>query len=378
MADWKGLYTEYFNTVYSNAPLWMRKKGPQTVTKIYDNLFQPVSSEFLPRVEAPRGESGLPISPRTPFRVPITADPQYMSSYVDFGERPKKRAIAYRSEMYSASMIQEDGPEWNPLEFADEWQDQFIQFRNQFLAVNAVRALNRKIEYDNISYLYGKSWALGRFSPGISTARKKTLDAMNGTDFPISGGHTWSDTTNAKPLADLSRIKFFGRELGGTQEINFGLIGNMTKYSLENNENIQKVVQYTQDYTNQTIGAKIAGVDLRYVAGLTYKTVGAGRPSMPIVGDVRETTWDRDNRTRFMTHTDGGSTYEWGLFLPGKVGSTFMARTHPNHKDVNAPYVHSWIDEETEIRKTRMRLAYTPFVDDWSNVMVVKKLALRA
>jgi len=374
MADWKGLYSEYFNTVYSNQPHWMRKKGPQMVVKMYDNLFQPVSSEFLPRVEAPRGEGGKPISPRTPFRVPITADPQYMSNYVDFGERPKKRAIAFRSEMYSASMIQEDGPEWNPLEFADEWQDQFLQFRNQFLAVNAVRALNRKIEYDNISYIYGKSWALGRFSPGVSTARKKTLDASSATDLK---GTSWSTAATADPLYDLSKIKYYSREING-REIKFGLIGNTTKFSLENNSGLQEMMQYTTDYTNTTIGARLGGIDLRFIGGLTYKNVGSGRPSMPVVGDVRETTWDRDNRTRFMTHVDGGNTFEWGLFLPGKVGSTMMARTHPKHDNVTSPYVHSWMDEETEIRKTRMRLAYTPFIDDWADVMVVKKLALRS
>ena len=55
-----------------------------------------------------------------------------------------------------------------------------------------------------------------------------------------------------------------------------------------------------------------------------------------------------------------------------------MARTHPNHTDVGSPYVHSWIDDESEIRKTRMRLAYTPFVDDWADIMIVKKLALRS
>jgi len=373
MTDWKGLYTEYFNTAFSNQPAWMRKKGPMMVTKMYDNLFQSVSQEFMPRIAAPSID-GKPISPRTPFRVPITSDPQYISSYVDFGERPKARAIAYRSEMYSASMIQENGPEWNPLEFDDEWEDQFMNFRNQFLATSAVQALNRKIEYDNLSYIYGKSWALGRFSPGVSTGRKKSLNAANATQLK---GVEWTTTATADPLYDISKIKYYSREING-KEINFGLIGNMTKFALEQNTNLKNVMQYTQDYTNATIGARIGGVDLRFVGGLTYKNVGSGRPSMPIVGDVRETTWDRDNRTRFMTESIGGTTYEWGLFLPGKVGNTLMARTHPKHTDVMSPYVHSWKDEEHEIRKTRMRLAYTPIIDDWANVMVVSQLAERS
>ena len=54
-----------------------------------------------------------------------------------------------------------------------------------------------------------------------------------------------------------------------------------------------------------------------------------------------------------------------------------MARTHPKHTSPASPYVHSWIDEETEIRKTRLRLAYVPFIDDWADVLVTKKLADR-
>jgi len=370
MTDWKGLFEEFSNTVYNNMPPWMRKQGPSMLIKMYDNYFQPISSEFMPRVAAPAQEGGRPVSPRTPFSVPVSSDPQGVSQYVDFGERPTKRKVALRRELYSASMIMEDGPEWNPMEFADEWNDEFLNFRNQFLLQSAIQNMNRKVEYDNISYIFGKNWALNRFSPGISTDRKKSLAANSDLT-----GTSWSTKATADPIADLSEIRFYSREINA-REARFGYIGNYTKFSLENNARIQNVMQYTTDYTNAIIGTRIGGIDFKYVGGLTYKNVGSGRPSMPIVGDVRETTWTRDNRTRFMTHVDG-STFEWGLFLPGNVGSTMMARCHPDHTNVMSPYVHSWMDEEHQIRKTRMKLSYVPFIDDWADVMVVTHLAER-
>lgn len=371
MASWKGLFTEYKNTVFSNAPKWLRKRAPSDVITIYDNYFAEATRDIMPRVQAP-SFSGKPISYKNSFQVPITADPQYMSSYADYGERPTKRAIAFRRELYSPSMIQEDGPEWDPFEFSDEFVDGFVDFRNQFMNVLAIRAMNRRIEYDAIKYLYGDSSTINRFSPGVDTGRKKSLDATDSDDLVGTG---WQDVDNAKPLKDLSTIRYHARDIMG-QEITIGLIGNKTKWSLENNKSILDVMQYTTDFTNTVIGAQVGGVNMQFVGAQTYKDASStSQPGMPGKGDIRETTFSRDNRTRFMTESSGGDTYEWALFVPGEVGNVFTARCHPKHENTESPYIHSWTDEETELTKTRLAMAYTPFVDDWARVFIVNKIA---
>jgi hypothetical protein len=115
---------------------------------------------------------------------------------------------------------------------------------------------------------------------------------------------------------------------------------------------------------------------MKYVGAQTYKDVSStAQPGMPGAGDVRETTRSRDNRTRFMTTTEGGNTFEWAVFVPGTVGNILHARVNNKQEDVTRPYIHSWEDDEHEIRNTRMQLGYTPFVDDWANVYIVNKIA---
>lgn len=374
--DWVGLYNEYYNTVYSNAPPSMRKKAPMDIIKVYDNAFAPITQEFMPRMSAPSID-GKPISIRSSFKVPITANPGVMASFADTRDKPISRTVAFREESYSPSLIHEDGPEWNPLEFADEWDSAFINHRNQYRNVMAVQAIDRLVEYSNIRYLWGDSEFTNRFSPTVNMDRKKVID-LSSTDDAFTG-KTWSDLANSDIVKDISTIKYLSREIPGGSEVKYALIGNKTAWSIENSTKIRSELKYTRDLTNTIIGTQLGGVTFKVVSDLDYKDAAASStaPGHPGAGDVRPTTWATDSRTRFLTHEDGGNTFEWALFMPGNIGSTFTARVNPKQTDTNQIYVHSWKDEETEIVKTRMQLGFTPFVDDWGKFFVVKKMAQR-
>lgn len=372
MGDWQGLYTEYFNTVYTNYPPQMRKRAPSELIVAYDNIFKSAIDKVMPRKSGPSIEGGKTISVNTPFTIPITSDPQYMAPYADIDERPGRRAIAYRFESYQASLIMEDGPQFNPFEFTDELVPAFMDFNKQFLITSAVKSLNRRIEFDSMKFIHGNTVVHERFGQNIQTGRKKTLNAT-GTELT---GITWSAYQTADPLYDISQIKYYANEMDAGP-IKFGFIGTKTMSSLEKNAVIKDLLKYTVDLTNTTIGASLAGVQFD-VINTTYKNANTSslRPTSPF-GDVRETTWARDTRTRIMTEVEGTGTLEFGLFAPERVGNVMTARVHPDQGDSSAPYLHTWKDEEHSITKSRFSLGFTPFVDDWAKVIIVKALALR-
>jgi hypothetical protein len=379
MADPFGMYDKLVNTSYKNMPKWMRPQVSIELLRIYDNIWRPRMQELFPRAPAPSA-NGKPVSVDTPFFTSYGADPQTMSKFSDYFERPTARGVGYQKEEMQGRLMKEWGPTYNPLEYPNEWRNGFLDSRNQQLVQNAVRSMERKIEYELVNYALGDATFMNQFGNQYAKQinRMKKFDCRqtvtSATDYLTGKG--W-DEANSTPVKDIAKMKLYYNKFA-QEDPKFGMIGANTAYALEINAEIIDLVKWHYDVTQRPIGASIDGVTFQKIIGLTYKdsSANAGKLGYPGLGDIRPDDWSVRNQIDMMTNTVSGTKYEFGIFASGPVGNTFMCACHPKHENVNTPYSHEWEDPEFEFKFSQMSLGICPYVNDFAKIMPVMRLAV--
>ena len=82
-----GIYDAILNGVFSNATAVMRKEAESMMFKVFDNIWQPVLQDIMPRSSAPPLYPGGPTpSINDEFRLTTMVDQQYMAKAADRGE----------------------------------------------------------------------------------------------------------------------------------------------------------------------------------------------------------------------------------------------------------------------------------------------------
>lgn len=378
MVDYFGLYDKLVNTSYSNMPKWMRVETVYNLFKVYDNIWRPVLQELYPRTAAPAA-NGQPVAVDTPFLIPNVADPQTMSRFYDYLEMPDHRQVAFGKEEMQARMAKEWGPTFNPLEYANEWRTGFLEKRNQMLVSNAVRSLERLVEYELVQYSRGDQTHMANYGNQYDkqSGRMKKFDcgesSTSGTTY--LNGKQW-DASGCNPMDDIVKMQLYFNEMAG-EDFTMGFIGPSTAAALEKNQTIYDIVKYHYDATQKPIATSIKGITLKKVIGQTYKDLSSNSAKLgyPGLGDIRADDWTTRKKIKMMTHAVSGTTYEFGIFAAGPVGNTYMAKCHPEHKDVTVPFANEWDDNRTKWKFSEMALGFCPYVYDFSRIMIVDRMA---
>ena len=371
-----GLYDKLLNTIYSNAPPYMRNEAVYDVIKIYDQIWNPVLQELFPRTPGPK-VGGKVVSVEDEFVFPYTTDPQYMSQMSDRSERVKPRAVGFEKEVMQARLTKEWGPVTDPFEFENEFKSGFLAKRNQLLTQGAVKAVERRVEYELVGYSHGDQSTIDRYGNQYTQtiSRLKKFDASETTtsEPDYLSGHQWDDVENATPMYDLQKMELHMNEMAGEQ-IKRGYIGPTTAFSLEQNSGLKELLKYHYDLTATPLATSLAGVTFTKVIGQTYKddSTNSARVGYPGMGDVRFDNWTTRRKIKMMVDGDGD---EWGIFVPGPIGNTYTARTHSDHTDTNVPYGHQWRDPELEYVYSSVQFGFCPHITDFARVIIVDKLA---
>ncbi len=371
-----GLYDQLLNLVYSNAPAYMRNEAVYDVFKVYDNIWSPVLQDIYPRTEAP-SVGGKTVSVEDEFVVPNITDPQYMSRMMDRGERVPPRMVGTKKEVMQARLTKEWGPVSDPWEFENEFKAGFLAKRNQFLVQGAIRAIERRVEYELVGYSHAQASTINKFGNQYteSISRLQKFDASEGTDTEPDylSGNEWNDVSNSTPMYDIQKMELYMNEMAG-ESIKTGFIGPTTAFSLEQNSGLKELLKYHYDLTATPLATTLAGVTFKKVIGQTYKedSSNSGRVGSPGFGDVRTDNWTTRRKIKMMVDSAG---WEWGLFVPGNIGNVFTARTHPKQTNTGTPYGHSWQDPELEYVYSSIQFGFCPHVQDFSRMIIVDKLA---
>ena len=376
MTNYYGILDNMLNTEWSNQPTWMREEAVYQAFKIYDRVWQPTISQFLPRTPAPLAH-GATASIDDEIMVPIVADPQFMSKLYDADERVKSRSIGFKKERFQGKLTKEWMPPARTEEFTNNFKAGFLDMRNALLTDFCLKGVERRIEYEGLNYLAMNAATISQYSDQ-STARGFTFDAAEATstESDYLSGVAWDNWT-ADPMHDITKIDRNMMRMCG-QPTKKGLIGVNTAFALKNNAKIKDQVKYFVDTTQQPVGAALLGVTFDVIANQTTKdqSVNSGKVGYPGLGDLREDTWSDRLKYDFMTHVDSTVTYEYAMFFPaGPIGNTFCYRTNNKHNDVKVPYGHTWMEPETEKTYSNVQLGFSPAVEDFARVIKVNKIA---
>lgn len=382
-----GIYDRLLNGVASNATANMRQETESVLFKIYDNLWQPVLQEIMPRTTAPLVQGVVP-SINDTWTLDTMVDPQTMAKASDMGERTRPRDIGFGDEIYQARMFHEDGPQSDPWRFEHELKSGFLSKRNQLLAMNAVRSISRRIEYELCGVVQGKQAFLDnygdQYAKQITAGRQKIFDAdeTTSTDDDYLTGKRLDDVDNVDVQDMIAKINLYMGEK--YEDATNAYVGSNAAYYLGRNDKLKELKKWHYDMTMNPIGMTIDGVAFKKVKGQTYKdhSVNSSRVGYPGFGDMRADTWGTRTLKKMMVDTgvtpDAGGdaiSTEWAIFTAGQIGNTFTARTHPKHGDPNSPYAHSWKDNELEYMYSRLQLGICPAIYDFSTFVVVKNIA---
>jgi len=376
MADPMGLYDQLLNLVYSNAPAYMRNEAVYDVFKMYDNVWQPVLQDIYPRTPAPM-VGGKVVSVEDQFVIPNITDPQTMSQMMDRSERVPPRAIGSNKETMQARLTKEWGPVTDPFEFENEFKAGFLAKRNQILVQNAVRSVERRVEYELVGYSHGEQSTIDQYGDQYtkSISRLQKFDAAEAvsTEADYLSGNAWNDPANATPMYDIQKMELYMNEMAG-ESIRTGYIGPTTSFSLEQNTGLKELLKYHYDLTATPLATSLAGVTFKKVIGQTFKddSTNSARVGYPGMGDVRFDNWTTRRKTKMMVDSNG---WEWGLFVPGAIGNVFTARTNPKQTDSNTPYGHTWKDPQLEYVYSSVQFGFCPHVNDFARMIIVDNLA---
>ena len=373
-ATYQGAYSQFVNSIRNNMPNWMKKRIPMGLMVVYDNIFKPVMQEIFPKIPGPR-MGGEIISVNTPFQVPYTADLGMMAPLMDKNERVPEYTSAFGRTVFQAKLAKMAGPTIDPLEFKNEFEDGFIDARNQQEISNASRAIARRVEYELTNYVFGNPTAIAQFS-NQSTERLMSLNADYGSGTYHTYGTAWSNLASSDPLYDITYLNMLESEFVG-EEFKSAYVGNKTAWCLDNNQLVARYEQYHLDVTQTLIGKSLKGVQFHKVLGQTYKenaSLNSAQINYPGRGDYRPDTWTDRNKIPMMRHAASGNIYEWALFATDDVGNTVTARTNEKQSDSNIPFPHSWKNDELGQIFSTIQFGFTPAVKDFARVMVLKKV----
>ncbi len=375
-----GRYDAMLNTLYSNEPIWMRKEAYTDLFITYDSIWKSVLTDLFPKTAAVTSD-GHVVDKETAWTVNTVADPQSIADFYDYFELPRPRAVAFDREESQCRMIKEWGPVSHPLQFKEQFKAGFLDKAQQLLVTNAVKSMERNIEYILCSYVRMVPAVMNRFGNQYAkqAGRYKYFDASETN--PASGqylaGKKWTDTTG-NLVEQLNKLDLYYSEFA-QEELTRAFVGNNTAYGMENNSGILELIKFHYDATQTKIATSIKGVKFQKVMGQTYKdsSLNAGRVGYPGMGDVRPDDWTSRKVQKMMTMTSGSDTVEWALFTNGTIGNLYTAKCMPEHTNSSAFYANEWEDPRTKMQFSEMMFCYAPRVDDFSKVMVVGATALK-
>lgn len=381
MTDYMGRYDALLNSVYTNAPIWMRPEAYTDLFVIYDNTWKSPLTDLFPKTPAVRAD-GTVIEKDTAWTVNTSADPQTMTPFgADYFEMPRPRAVAFNREESQCRMIKEWGPVSHPLQFKEQFKAGFLDKAQQLLVTNAVRSMERNIEYTLCSYVRLVSGVVSRFGNQYTaqSGRSHYFDAseLDTGSAKYLEGKKWTNPA-ADLIGQLNTIDKYYSEFAG-DEVKRAFIGINTAFGMETNTGLVELLKYHYDATQTKIATSIKGVKFQKVIGQTYKddaTSNSGRIGYPGLGDVRPDSWAARKVNKMMTMTSGGASVEWALFANSTLGNLYTAKCMPDHTNTNAFYANEWEDARTKMMFSEMMFAYAPRVDDFAKVMVVEATAL--
>lgn len=243
---------------------------------------------------------------------------------------------------------------------------------------DVMSGIERRKAYDRIKFMMGDTNIVERFTNmPITNDRYKAWDVTSSTDMGTGKGGGW-DTVATDILWQLDYIEAQGGALL-REPLRTLVIPPTTYFYINQNTNISDKIQYNVDLRGKMFDSEIRGLQIKRVAGDTYKDASSGTGAMdsPGLGNLTYSTWDAITESYMLRESHGGSTYDTGLLMADTIGKTwepdvYSAEGYPTGNLVTFEY-----EEYNPYRRfayviTRYGLA----VEDWAKCQKLQKLCV--
>lgn len=347
----------------------------------YDKEWQPWFMQLMPKEAGPgRGSQRFWTRDRG-------SDPQAMARF--YGDNDEIEPMNYphvRPWSYNTRLIG-NRFDRSHSEFAGDFKQGIIEKAHAELMENLTKIMNRNIEYALTRFAYGDTGFMATFTDqnvdrqGIA---RLDLGQFNGAAAAGLGGVSWDNFAAGAPpvFEDLAYLKKQYKRMAN-QNATYMMIGRDTEYNLELNDDLLDRLIRIQDTTQGVLGDYLMGLQLIKVVGQTFKDIpGANQQiiGMPGQGDSLEQTWQRLNKNDMMVETIGGRTFEWSIISGTKnIGSVKCGWVDDDHKAERASptdiFIEQWKERNPKHTITTAKLHYCPYVEDYSNLMLVRAVA---
>lgn len=239
------------------------------------------------------------------------------------------------------------------------------------------KALDRREEYEGLAYLFGDTTTINRYSTQDQGRLREwdvTSDSLGLT------GNSWGTITGDSNLPDilfdLDRIIYNAKLIGDKPKSKF-LVGPKTFFVMQRNINLKNDIKNVVDVRGNIVGSTLRGLNMKEVIFNRYKEVSgwSGMMGGPGLGSLMWDKWTDMKSQHMMRHTDGETTYEFGLITADEVGTrwkapVFTSERYPKGDDVTHSF---WEDDPLLLKSWRAkRRGYS--IDDFADVHVVKKI----
>lgn len=346
----------------------------------YDKEWQPWFMNMMPKKVGPgRGSQRR-------FTRPRGADPQGIAKF--YGEDEAIEPMNYPHVRPWSYMTRKLGNAYrrNRRVFAEDFKDGIIERAHAEMMENLVIFINRGLEYTLSRFAFGDQLVMNEFTnqdlnrQGVVHLRQGTF---NGAADARLGGVSWDNFAGGTPpvFEDLAHLKERFKYLAGVNPT-YLMIGRMTEYVLEINDDLLDRLIRFQDTTQGVLGDYLMGLKLIKVVGQTFKDIpgaDATLEGMPGKGDYLELDWTRANRHDMMVENMAGGVYEWSIMGVDNVGEVSCGWVDEDHKDERGTPTEVFVEQFNENRPkqvwTQAQLEVCPVVYDYAKMMLIRGVA---
>lgn len=339
--------------------------------RLWDTAYEGVVDSIMRQSPTPMGQ--------LTFRWPVIPDTGAMAPVSDETTSAVYMETAAYMERF-ATRIYKVGWKLEPTAFDKEIAHGKMGTSLEFRIQQASKALQRRIDYEGLKYVFGDETIISRYSSQAAQGRLKTWDIEDDSDlFGVSWGVV-DPTTEEDDLPDvffdLDTILYNSKLIGDKAMTKF-FIAPKTYYSMQRNIRIKNDIKTVFDVRGNIVSSTMRGLNIKEVLYSRYKETTGWSEMMgaPGLGSLMWDKWTDMKTQHMMRHTDTGTTYEFGLITGDTIGTIWNAPVFTSEKYPNQPDVtHSWWEDDPLMLKSWRAIRRGFSVDDFSGVHVVKKI----
>jgi hypothetical protein len=364
---------------YMIVPDYLRENYLKLIDE-YDKEWQPWFLNMFPKQVGPgRGSQRRFIRPRM-------ADPQGIAKI--YGEDEAIEPMNYPHVRPWSYMTRKLGNAFrrNKRTFKEDFKDGIIDRAHAQLVENLTKFINRGLEFMLTRFAYGDQIVMPQFTDqNLNRQAVVNLRAglFNGAADARLGAQSWDNFGPGTPpvFEDLAHLKERFKFMAGMNP-KYMMIGRMTEYVLEINDDLLDRLIRIQDTTQGVLGEYLMGLNLVKVVGQTYKDIPGADVTlegMPGKGDYLEQDWNRLNKQDMMVENFAGGIYEWSIIGVDGVGEVSCGWVDEDHKSERGSptdiFVEQWEARNPKQVWTTAQLEVCPVVYDYSKMMLVRGVA---